>query len=86
MEYLIMLGLLEDEKERGEISNMSLEYAYGLARDGKLRFVMWAWAAVSCPCECGGPRDNGFNCMQDNHQLMRAELRKGRVDVTAIKA
>jgi hypothetical protein len=81
-----MLGLLEDEKERGEISQMSLEYAYISARNGKLRFIMWAWAAAVCPCECGGPQDSGFNCVQDNHSKMRRELREGKVNVTAIQA
>jgi hypothetical protein len=79
-----MLGLLEDERERGEISSMSLEHAYNLAKNGKLRIVMWAWAAAVCPCECAGAQDNGFSCMQDNHTKMRKDLREMKINVTAV--
>ena len=81
-----MIGLLEAERERAEVAKMSLEYAYNLAKSGKLRFTMWAWASMMCPCECGGPQDTGFNCVQDNHAAMRAELKGGNVNVATIQA
>ena len=81
-----MIGLLEAERERAEVGKMSLEYAYNLAKSGKLRFTMWAWAAMACPCECGGPQDTGFNCVQDNHAAMRTELKGGNIDVATIQA
>lgn len=75
-----MLGMLENEKDRARFSHTSLEEAYALARDGKIGVVLMVLAASVSPCECGGPNDNGFNCVSDAHAAMRRRLLEGFIN------
>jgi hypothetical protein len=74
-----MTGVLEDEQERFLVQNTSLEEAYVMARSGRLRYILWRWAATVCPCQCGGPRDDGFSCFNSAHVEMRQQLREGKI-------
>ena len=74
-----MTGVLEDEQERFSIENTSLEDVHAMARAGKLRYILWRWAATVCPCQCGGPRDDGFSCFNSTHVEMRQQLREGKI-------
>lgn len=70
-----MIGLLENERERAEVGKMTLEHAFNLWREGKLRTVLAVHAAKVCPCECGN--SNGFDCFQSNHRAMRQSMQFG---------
>ena len=75
-----MTWVIEDEQERFSVANMSLEDVYAMARDGKLRYILWRWAASVSPCQCGGPRDDGFSCFNSAHVEMRQQLREGKIN------
>jgi hypothetical protein len=70
-----MLGLLENERERSEVAKMSLEYAYTLWKEGKLRTLLAVHAAQVCQCECGNAI--GLTCFSSAHAAMRQILNGG---------
>lgn len=70
-----MIGMLENERERAEISKMNLQAAYGLWKEGKLRLLMARYAARVCECDCGNRAQ--LMCAQSNHWEMRQSLAYG---------